>query len=91
MVVVVKISSKTIVDAMQTKTVRRGLRKVADKKQDVAEGIAASEGVVLDSTVVEGTRPKGRPYARVQSRNVAQEWGNRYVKRRRILGRAAQS
>lgn len=86
-----KISSNTIMAAMQTRTVRAALKKTADKKQDVAEGIARSEGVELDSSVVEGTRPKGRPYARVQSRNVAQEWGNRSVKRRRILGRAANS
>lgn len=91
MVARVELSNKTFIDAMQTKTVRKALRKVADKKQDRAEQIAASEGVELDSKVVEGTRPKGRPYARVQSSNVDQEWGNSNTKRRRILGRAAQS
>ena len=87
----VHISNKTWEDAMQCGTVRRALRKKAEQKQRAADSIAASEGVELDSKLVEGTRPKGRPYARVQSSNVAQEWGNSVVKRRRILGRAAQS
>lgn len=91
MVTRVEISSRTIVDAMQTQTVRKALRKLAEKKQGVAEGIARSEGVTLDSSVAEGTRPRGRPYAQVRSRNVAQEWGNRNTERRRILGRAARS
>lgn len=87
----VQISNKTFLDAMQSGTVRRALRKTADKKQLRAEQIAASEGVGLESKVVEGTRPKGRPFARVQSHNVAQEWGDSKTKRRRILGRAANS
>lgn len=91
MVIRVQISSNTIMAAMQTQTVRRALKVKADKKQAAAEQIALSEGVSLDSSVVEGTRPQGRPYARVQTKNVAQEWGARGVVRRRILGRAARS
>lgn len=87
----VQISDKTFTDAMQTRKVRAGLKVLAEKKQQRAESLASSEGVELDSRIVEGTRPKGRPYARVQSSNVAQEWGNSRVKRRRILGRAASS
>lgn len=88
---VVRVSDKTIGDAMRTKTVRAALRKKADKKQSRAEQIAAQEGVELDSKVVEGTRPRGRPYARVQSTNVGQEWGDRHTERKRVLGRAARS
>lgn len=91
MVVRVQISDRTFTDAMQCKTVRDALAAKAKQKQTRAEQIAASESVELESEVVEGTRPRGRPYARVQSRNVAQEWGNGVVKRRRILGRAANS
>lgn len=87
----VKISNETWLDAMQTGTVRRALRKKADMKQVRAEQIAASEGVELKSQVKEGTRPKGRPYARVESPNVGQEWGDGIVERKRILGRAASS
>jgi hypothetical protein len=87
----VNISNSTFIAAMQTQTVRDALRKKAEQKQVRAEAIAAAEGVELDPEVVDGTRPKGRPYSRVQSRNVAQEWGNNKVKRRRILGRAAES
>lgn len=91
MVVRVSISSDTIGDAMRTQTVRKALRKLAEKKQARADQIAQAEGVDLESSIKEGTRPRGRPYARVQSSNTAQEWGDRYTERRRILGRAAQS
>lgn len=87
----VQLSDKTFTDAMQTAKVRAALRAKAAKKQSAAEGIAQSEGVELESRVVEGTRPKGRPYARVQSSNVGQEWGDSKTRRLRILGRASRS
>lgn len=87
----VRISSEFIVAAMQTKAVREALKKRADRVQSRAEQLAASEDVDLTSQVSEGTRPKGRPYARVSSENVAQEWGTSNTERRRILGRAAGS
>ena len=87
----VQISNATWLAAMQTETVRRALNDLAAEKRSLAEHIASSEGVDLEAEVVNGTRPKGRPFARVQSRNVAQEWGDSVVKRRRILGRTAES
>lgn len=78
---------KTIV---QLPSVRAALRAEAERRQGRAEGIAAAEGVELDSEIREGTRPKGRPYARVQSPNVGQEYGDGIQERRRVLGRAAE-
>jgi hypothetical protein len=87
----ISITPDYIREAMQHPVVRAALAKKAREKQARAEQIAASEGVELESEVVEGTRPKGRPYVRVQSRNVGQEWGDSKTVRRRILGRAAES
>ena len=39
--------------------------------------------------VSEGTRPKGRPYARVSTDAVDQEFGTWTVPKRRLLARAA--
>lgn len=87
----VVLSSRFIRDAMQKQAVRDGLERTARQKQSRAESLAASEGVELESEVISGTRPKGRPYSRVQSRNVGQEWGDSKTARRRVLGRAAES
>lgn len=76
--------------AMRSNEVRKALRARAEKVRSAAESIASSEGVELNTTVTEGTRPKGRPYARVASPNVAQEWGDSNTARRRVLGRAAE-
>lgn len=88
----IEISSELIVEAMQSSGTRAGLKKVADRVQGRAAALAASEAP--DSSpprVVEGTRPKGRPYARVQMDDgAAQEWGTSKTQRRRILGRAAE-
>jgi hypothetical protein len=86
----IRISSKLIEEAMRSATTRAALRKKADEKARRADALGGSEGVQINAEVVEGTRPKGRPYARVQSENVAQEWGSRDVERRRILGRVAE-
>lgn len=86
----VRISDKTFLAAMQAKPVREALRAKAVEKQARAEQIADQEGVELDSKIVEGTRPRGRPFARVQSSNAAQEYGTSIVERKRILGRAAE-
>lgn len=87
----VQLSDQTWLAAMQTGTVRRALKALADQKQARAEALARAEGVELKSRVKEGTRPKGRPYARVESPNVGQEYGNSIVERKRILGRTANS
>jgi hypothetical protein len=87
----VEISFGMVRQAMQSQPVRAALRKRADRIHSRAQSIASSESVELESEVTEGTRPRGRPYARVQSRNVGQEWGDSKTARRRVLGRAAES
>ncbi len=86
----VRISYEFIRDAMQSQGVRDSLRKKADELASRVDSLGSSEGVEMETNVSEGTRPKGRPYARVESENVDQEWGDRYTERRRILGRAAE-
>lgn len=73
--------------AMQSSTTRRALAKKARRMAVQANTLGAAEGVDIDAEVVEGTRPLGRPFAQVLSRNVGQEWGDRWTERRRILGR----
>lgn len=87
----VVISSALIVDAMQSRPVREALRRKRDEKRRRADQLGAAEGVEMELETSEGTRPKGRPYARLTSRNVGQEWGDAYTERRRILGRSAES
>lgn len=84
-----RISSDLIERAMQSETVRKALASRARTIANRADSIGRSEDVEINARVVEGTRPKGRPYANVESDNLAQEWGSRDVERRRILGRAA--
>jgi hypothetical protein len=86
----VEITYEFVQRAAQSAPVRRALAAKARRVQQRAEGLAQGEGVTLDSRVTEGTRPRGRPYARVESDNVSQEWGSSNTERRRILGRAAE-
>lgn len=86
----VRISRDLIVKAMQSAETRAALRKKADQLATRVDALGGSEGVTMNAAVSEGTRPKGRPYARVSSENVGQEWGDRYTERRRILGRVAE-
>lgn len=86
----VRITRATVLGAMQSAPVRRALRSKADKLRSRANTLGAQEGVGMDASVSEGTRPKGRPFANVESTNVGQEWGDRYTERRRILGRVAE-
>jgi hypothetical protein len=81
-------SREWIRDAWGKPKVRAALAKTATEVRSRAESIAGAEGVKLDSSTSSGTRPKGRPYSRVSSPNVAQEFGTQTVSRRRILGRA---
>lgn len=86
----VRISNETIVQAMQSQKVRDALsarRNVARRK---AEQIMDSEQVDGTLTVEDGTRPRGRPYARLLLDNSDQEWGTGNAERRRVLGRAAE-
>ena len=75
---------------MQSAVVRAALAKRARELASRADSIGSSEGVDVNARVSDGTRPKGRPYARVTSQNVGQEWGDRYTERRRVLGRTAE-
>lgn len=86
----IRISSEFIVDAMQSKGVRDELARKARALASRANSLGASEDVDMNARVVEGTRPKGRPFANVESEQVGQEWGDRYTERRRILGRVAE-
>lgn len=86
----VRISRDLIVKAMQSAETRKALRAKADRLRSRVDALGASEGIEMEATVTEGTRPKGRPYANVESSNVDQEWGDRYTERRRILGRVAE-
>lgn len=85
-----RISQDFIREAMQSDGVRGELRKKADAKARRVNQLGTEEGVEMEATVSEGTRPKGRPYARIESPRVDQEWGNRNTARRRILGRVAE-
>lgn len=89
MAIKVTISEGLIVEAMQSAPVREGLAKRADTIASRARGLAANEGVDMEVTRRDGTRPKGRPFARVEGDNAAQEFGTSNTARRRILGRAA--
>lgn len=85
-----RISSDLIVEAMQSQPVRDALAAKARHLASRAGSLGASEGVDMSTRVYSGTRPKGRPFARVESDNLSQEWGDRWTERRRILGRVAE-
>lgn len=63
---------------MQGRGVRRKLDEVRDR---MAAGTGGEKS--------DGTRPKGRPYARLQLRDDGAEFGNSTTPRRRTLGLAS--
>lgn len=84
--------SKALLEQVMTSPgVRAALVAKARELATRADALGKAEGVDINATVREGTRPKGRPFAYVESANTAQEWGDRYTERRRVLGRTAQS
>ncbi len=85
-----QVSYEFVKEAAQSPSVRAALAARAAKVQRRAESLAKSEDVALDSKITNGTRPKGRPYSRVESPNVGQEFGDSITVRRRIMGRAAE-
>lgn len=76
-------------DLARSPAVRAKLSEVADRIAARAEFIAATEAPEVTIRREDGTRPKGRPYARVLA-PADQEHGTAETVRRRILGRALQ-
>ena len=87
----VEIGSETIEAAMRSTTTRSALAAKAARIRARTEQIANAENVDVSASTSTGTRPRGRPYARVVSSNIEQEWGSSRTARRRVLGRAAES
>lgn len=85
----VRLSPELIRGAMQSPAVRAKLDELADGIARRAEAIAEAEDVDVTITRSSGTRPQGRPFARVTSDNVDAEWGTSKTRRSRVLGRAA--
>jgi hypothetical protein len=73
---------------LQQPGVRRKLLEIAQRKAAQARLIAASEDPTahVPVEVSSGTRPKGRPYARI-SVPAANEYGDYKTKRLRLLAR----
>lgn len=90
----VRLSKGWLLEVMQSDPVRAGLRAKADEiAADVDAEARRDEhyrgrDADLDVTVSEGTRPGGRPYARVAVPK-EDEYGDYSVPKRRILGRLA--
>ena len=88
----VRISRKIVVEAMQSEAVRKALKGRADKIAARAERLKSSEENLSSDVriwVEEGTRPKGRPFAKVLCDDVDQEHGTYTTPKIRLLGRAA--
>ena len=74
-------------DVMRLPGVRAKLDEVADRLASSAQRVAQAENQAVPIQRVDGTRPKGRPYSRVQVPAV-NEHGDSKTKRIRLLGRA---
>jgi hypothetical protein len=85
----VKQSYEGIGEVMRLPQVRAALRKQAEGIAARARSLDRSEGGDATISVVEGTRPRGRAFARVVSDDVDGEFGTSKTARRRTLGRAA--
>lgn len=89
-----RLSREWLLEVMQSEPVRAGLRAKADAIASEVDAEAARDehyrgrDADLDVTVSEGTRPGGRPYARVAVPK-EDEYGDYSVPKRRILGRLA--
>jgi hypothetical protein len=77
--------------AMQARSTRVKLRQVADRIATTARAMGQADQLDATFTVTEGTRPKGRPYARVTMAGGDDEFGKSGTPRRRTLGRAASA
>jgi hypothetical protein len=83
-----RLSHERWLAAQQTASVRARILAKATRLGRKARANAAAAGVDTTITVSQGTRPGGRPYARVTSSNAAAEHGTSWTERSRILGRA---
>lgn len=83
------ISEELIRSAMQSQTVRDRLDQRRDRIASRARALASREEVDADIRTSSGTRPQGRPYARVTA-DAEQEFGSSMMGRARILGRAGE-
>ena len=73
---------------MQSPKVRAKLAEIAAKGAPMANARAQAERIDARATVTHGTRPRGRPYSRIQMPG-ASEFGSSNVPRRRVLGQIA--
>lgn len=73
-------------DVMQSRPVRRKLDEVADRLAEGTQRVAVGEGEDVPVQRTGGTRPKGRPYERVQV-PAANEHGASKTRRIRLLAR----
>jgi hypothetical protein len=85
----VTLSYQGIGAAMRVPKVRAALREQANRIAARARSLDSAEGGDARITVQEGTRPRGRSFARVVSDDVEGEFGSSKTARRRTLGRAA--
>lgn len=76
-------------EVLRLPVVRAELRNQASRIASRARSLDAAEGGDAQIAVSDGTRPRGRAYARVSSTDVEGEWGTSKTARRRTLGRAA--
>lgn len=76
-------------EVMRLPKVRAALRSQAGGIAAKARSLDAAEGGDATISVEEGTRPRGRPYARAVSDDADGEFGTSKTARRRVLGRAA--
>lgn len=72
----------------QGRSVRRHLTASAQRVAARARAVAAAEGADVEVTVTDGTRPRGRSYARVSMTPGVHEFGDSKTSRKRILGQA---
>lgn len=87
-----RLPREALVQAMQSKPVRRSLRDRARPVADRYNQFAQADGSDLRARIEEGTRPKGRPYARVVvDGGAGEEYGDSKTTRRRRLGRATDA
>lgn len=73
-------------EILQSPGVRRKVAQVRDRKATQAAALAAAEGADVTITLSQGTRARGRPYARI-SLPASTEFGDSKTRRLRLLGR----